>query len=57
MIVSVPEKASHDVGLSLTEESLGEVQRYVLMYMPASAALLGSLKIMEAQASGAMTER
>ena len=43
VIVSVPEKASHEVGLSLTEESLGEVQRYVLMYMPASAALLGVL--------------
>jgi hypothetical protein len=43
VIVSVPEKASHDVGLSLTEESLGEVQRYVLLYMPASAALLGVL--------------
>jgi hypothetical protein len=43
VIVSVPEKASHDVGLSLTEESLGEVQRYVLMYMPGAAALLGIL--------------
>jgi hypothetical protein len=42
-IVSVPEKASHDVGLSLTEDSLAEVQRYVLFYMPGAAALLGTL--------------
>ncbi|MCA9597874.1 MAG: GldG family protein [Myxococcales bacterium] len=40
-IVSVPEKASHDVGLSLTEESLTDVRNYVLLYMPASAAALG----------------
>ncbi len=40
-IVSVPEKASHDVGLSLTEESLGDVFRYVLLFMPGAAALLG----------------
>jgi hypothetical protein len=42
-IVSVPEKASHAVGLSLTEESLGQVLRYVLIYMPATAALLGGI--------------
>lgn len=40
-LVSVPEKQSHDVGLALTEESLGEVLRYVLVYMPVSAAALG----------------
>jgi len=40
-IVSVPEKPAHDIGLSLTEESLSEVWRYVLLYMPGSAALLG----------------
>ncbi|HEX4334819.1 MAG TPA: GldG family protein [Polyangiaceae bacterium] len=42
-IVSVPEKPSHPAGLSLTEESLGEVLRYVLLYMPGSALLLGAL--------------
>jgi hypothetical protein len=42
-IVSVPEKPAHDVGLSLTEESLSEVWRYVLLYMPATAAALGAL--------------
>jgi hypothetical protein len=40
-IVSVPEKPPRSVGLSLTEESLGEILRYVLVYMPATAALSG----------------
>jgi len=40
-LVSVPEKNAHELGLSLSEESLGEVMRYVLIYMPATAALLG----------------
>jgi hypothetical protein len=42
-IVSVPEKPSHPAGLSLTEDSLGEVLRYVLVYMPGAAILLGGL--------------
>jgi hypothetical protein len=40
-LVSVPEKASQPVGLSLTEESLSELWRYVLLYMPGAALLLG----------------
>jgi ABC-type uncharacterized transport system len=40
-LVSVPDKQSYDVGLALTEDSLGEVLRYVLVYMPLSAAALG----------------
>lgn len=40
-IVSVPEKSSHPVGLALTEESLGEVFRYVVLYVPGSIALIG----------------
>jgi hypothetical protein len=40
-LVSVPEKPAHEVGLGLTEESLGEVWRYVLLYMPGSAILIG----------------
>jgi hypothetical protein len=40
-IVSVPEKPSHPAGLSLTEDSLSEVLRYVLIYMPGTALLLG----------------
>jgi hypothetical protein len=41
-IVSVPEKPSHPAGLSLTEESLGEVLRYVLVYLPGSSLALGA---------------
>ncbi len=44
-IVSVPEKPSHDAGLSLSEDSLGEVARYVLIYMPLAALLLGGFVI------------
>ncbi len=40
-LVSVPEKPAHAVGLNLTEESLAEVLRYVLLYMPGTALLLG----------------
>ncbi|HEY3236433.1 MAG TPA: GldG family protein [Polyangiaceae bacterium] len=40
-LVSVPEKPSHPIGLTLTEKSLSEVWRYVLLYMPGSAAVLG----------------
>jgi hypothetical protein len=40
-MVSVPEKPTREVGLSLSEESLAEVMRYVLLFMPGSAALIG----------------
>ena len=40
-IVSVPEKPSHAAGLNLTEENLGEILRYVLVYMPGAALVLG----------------
>jgi hypothetical protein len=40
-LVSVPEKTEHEVGISLSESSLGEVLRYVLIYMPGCAAALG----------------
>jgi hypothetical protein len=40
-LVSVPEKPPHEVGLSLSEDSLGEILRYVVIYMPGSAALIG----------------
>jgi hypothetical protein len=42
-IVSVPEKPSHPAGLSLTEDSIGQVWRYVLLYMPGAAIVLGVL--------------
>lgn len=44
-LVSVPEKAETEVGLALTQESLDEVMRYVVIYMPLSAAVLGVLVI------------
>jgi hypothetical protein len=45
-IVSVPEKPSHPAGLALTEDSLGDMGRYVLLYMPGTALLLGGLILM-----------
>jgi gliding motility-associatede transport system auxiliary component len=45
-LVSVPEKPAHDAGLGLTEDSLGEVLRYVLIYMPLSAAALGAFVLL-----------
>jgi hypothetical protein len=44
-IVSVPEKPAQEVGLALTEESLGEVMRYVLLYMPVMALICGGLTL------------
>lgn len=46
-LVSVPEKPAHEVGLVLTEEALGEIFRYVLLYMPGVAALLGVLLMLD----------
>jgi hypothetical protein len=46
VLVSVPEKSAEEIGLALSEESLGEVLRYVLIYMPATAALLGLFVIL-----------
>ncbi len=45
-LVSVPEKAEQPAGLFLTDESLGEVQRYVLLYVPLAVALLGAFVIL-----------
>ncbi|HEY3254064.1 MAG TPA: GldG family protein, partial [Polyangiaceae bacterium] len=45
-LVSVPEKTEHDVGLSLSEGTLAEVLRYVLIYMPGCAAALGTFVLM-----------
>ncbi len=49
-IVSVPEKPAREVGLALTEESLGEVLRYVLVFMPATAGLFGVMIFMRRRA-------
>jgi hypothetical protein len=45
-LISVPEKTEHDVGLSLSEGTLSEVLRYVLIYMPGCAAALGTFVLM-----------
>jgi hypothetical protein len=45
-MLSVPEKPAREVGLSLSEESLGEVMRYVLLYMPGSVALIGGFVLL-----------
>jgi len=43
LLVSVPEKPGRQVELRFTEESLAEVVRYVLIYMPGTALFLGAL--------------
>jgi len=45
-LISVPEKTEHEVGLSLSEGTLGEVLRYVLIYMPGCAAAMGAFVLM-----------
>jgi hypothetical protein len=42
-LVSVPPKAAQAVGVGLSQASLGEVSRYVLLYMPGTAIGLGLL--------------
>lgn len=45
-MISVPEKPEREVGLSLSEESLGEVMRYVLLYMPTAAGLIAGFVLL-----------
>ena len=45
-LLNVPQKPEREVGLSLSEESLDQVQRYVLLYMPASAGLLAAFVLL-----------
>lgn len=49
-IVSVPEKPARALGLALTEQSLGEVLRYVLIYMPGAAAVIGAFVLLRRRA-------
>jgi hypothetical protein len=44
-LVSLPPKPARQVGLRLTEASLNEVARYVLVYMPLTALLIGGLSL------------
>ncbi|HET7539230.1 MAG TPA: GldG family protein [Polyangiaceae bacterium] len=45
-LISVPEKTEQEVGLSLSEGTLAEVLRYVLIYMPGCAAALGTFVLL-----------
>jgi len=56
-IVSVPEKPARAVGLALTEESLGEILRYVLIYMPGTAALAGFMLLYRRRAQEKSSRR
>jgi hypothetical protein len=56
-IVSVPEKPARAVGLALTEESLAEVLRYVLIYMPGSALLVGAFVLLRRRAQERASRR
>lgn len=56
-LVSVPEKPSHDIGLGLTEDSLGEVFRYVMIYMPGAALLLGGFVLFRRRQSERRSRR
>jgi hypothetical protein len=49
-IVSVPDKPARDIGLALTEDSLSQVLRYVLVYMPGSALLVGAFVLLRRRA-------
>jgi hypothetical protein len=51
-LVSVPEKPGREVELRFTEESLAEVVRYVLIYMPGTALALGALILLRRRSSG-----
>jgi hypothetical protein len=44
-IVSVPEKASHAVGLNLTEDDLTSILWYVLVHLPGAALVLGGFTL------------
>ncbi len=60
-ILDVPDKPAVAAGLRISEESRSEVQRYVLVYMPLAAALLGIAVALvrrntEGEAKGAKTK-
>jgi hypothetical protein len=45
-MLSVPEKPEREVGISLSEESLSEVMRYVLLFMPAASGLIAAFVLL-----------
>jgi hypothetical protein len=50
-MLSVPEKPEREIGLSLSEESLAEVLRYVLFYMPLSSGLVAAFVLLRRRSS------
>lgn len=44
--VNVPQKPPHEANLNLTEDSLGRVSRYVLLYMPGTALAIGLILLL-----------
>jgi len=46
VLVNIADKPGHEAGLSLTEEALTEVSRYVLLYMPITALLIGVIVLL-----------
>jgi hypothetical protein len=45
-MLNVPEKPEREIGLSLSEDSISEVRRYVLLYMPVSAGLIAAFVLL-----------
>ncbi len=56
-LVSVPEKPAQPAGLQLSQAALQEVQRYVLLYMPGCAALIGLLVLLRRRHEAAPAPR
>ncbi len=56
-LVSVPERPRHPAGLSVTEESLLEIQRYVLLYMPLTAAASGMFILLRRRRTERLSRR
>jgi hypothetical protein len=56
-MVSLPEKPGRQVELRFTEESLAEVVRYVLVYMPGTALAIGGLIMLRRRSASAARPR
>ncbi len=56
-LVSVPAKASHAVGLSLTQDSISKVRNYVLLYMPGAGLLLAAFVLFRRRAAEKRSRR
>jgi nitrate reductase gamma subunit len=50
-LIDIPKKPAHEATLSLTEDSLTEVTRYVLFYMPGTAALVAIIILLKRRAT------